>query len=120
MAKKYEIDIFDVEQIKDFQNELSELDKMIQSKSFMQFLGNKCLKELKNIIDKSSANYEYIPQMSEYKSNNKKEVGQDYVRIYNDSMVDMTGISEKTLARYPEGLSLAKLIEFGTGIRRNI
>ena len=84
MAKKYEIDIFDVEQIKDFQNELLELDKMIQSKSFMQFLGNKCLKELNNIIDRSSISSEYIPQMAEYKSNNKKEVEKDYVRIYND------------------------------------
>ena len=118
-SKKYEIDIFNVEEIKAFQNELSNLQDILQSKEFMNFLGEKCLEELNRIIDNTLSDNEYIPQMSEYKDSNKIEVHKDYVRIYNDSMVDMSNVSEKTLLNYPDGLSLAKLIEFGTGIPRN-
>lgn len=117
MARKYDIDIFDIKEIESFQKELSNLEELLQSKKFMRFIGNKCLKELKKIIRKSAGGNEYIPQMQEYKSSNKIEVEKDSVRIYNDSMVDMSNVSEKTLQNYPEGLSLAKLIEFGTGIR---
>ena len=91
-SKKYEIDIFDVEDIKTFQNELSNLQDILQSKEFMNFLGEKCLEELNRIIDNTLSDNEYIPQMSESKDSNKIYVHKDYVRIYNDSMVDMSNV----------------------------
>ena len=56
---------------------------------------------------------------TDYRENNNYETTKDQVRIYNDSMVDLSNLSPETLANYPQGLSLAKLIEFGTGIPRN-
>lgn len=120
MAKKeYEINIFDVKSIERFENDLNQLQDALKSKEFMQFLADKCMEELNSIIAKTSSESEYNPQMSEYRDSNKVEIGNDYVRIYNDSMVDLSHVSSRTLEHYTDGLSLAKLIEFGTGIPRN-
>ena len=116
MAKKYEIDIFDVEQIKKAQNELSQIKDILNSEEFMIFLADKCMVELNNIIDTNLKTEEYT---TDYRSNNNYETSKDQIRIFNDSMVDLSNVSPKTLINYPEGLSLAKLIEFGTGIPRN-
>ena len=116
MAKKYEIDIFDVENIKMAQNELSKVKDILNSESFMVFLAEKCMVELNNIIDKNLRTEDYE---TDYRENNNYETTKEQVRIYNDSMVDLSNVSEKTLINYPDGLSLAKLIEFGTGIPRN-
>lgn len=118
MAKKglkYEINIFDLEQIQGIEKKLSKLDEALQSEDFMVFLADKCMVELNKIIDKELRTEGYE---TEYRDNNNYETKQGQVRIYNDSMVDLSNLSPETLLRYPEGLSLAKIIEFGTGIPR--
>lgn len=115
-SKKYEIDIFDVESIKKVENELSKLQHTLKSESFMIFIADKCMVELNNIIDQNLNTDEYT---TEYRSNNNYETTKDQVRIFNDSMVDLSNVKPETLINYPNGLSLAKLIEFGTGIPRN-
>lgn len=113
MARKYEVDIFDLEQLKNFEMAFGNLKKALQSEQFMIFIADKCMKELNNIIDTNLRTENYT---TDYRSNNNYETTKDQVRIFNDSMVDLSEVSEKTLQNYPEGLSLAKLIEFGTGI----
>ena len=114
----YEINIFDVKSLDKFSTDLNKLEKALKSKAFLQFLADKCMVELNDIISKNLSESEYTPQMSEYKDNNKVEIGKDYVKIYNNSMVDLSHVSSKTLENYTSGLSLSKLIEFGTGIPR--
>jgi len=115
-GKKYEVNIFDLKQLKELENRFSNLEEMLNSEQFMIFLADKCMVELNKIIDKELRTEEYE---TDYRDNNNYETSKEQIRIYNDSMVDLSSVSEQTLMNYPEGLSLAKLIEFGTGIPRN-
>ena len=116
-SKKYEVNIFDLKQLKELENRFSNLEEMLNSEQFMIFLADKCMQELNKIIDKELRTEEYE---TDYRDNNNYETSKEQIRIYNDSMVDLSIVSEQTLMNYPEGLSLAKIIEFGTGILRNI
>lgn len=115
-SKKYEIDLFDLDQLKDFENVCSNIKELLNTEEFMIFIAEKAMVELNTIIDKELRIEEYE---TDYRDNNNYETTIDQIRIYNDSMVDLSEVSEKTLLNYPEGLSLAKIIEFGTGIPRN-
>lgn len=111
--KKYEIDIFDKKQLKALEVFFGDLQNVLDSEEFMDFIALKCMKELNSIIDANLRTEEYT---TEYRESNNYETSKTQIRIYNDSMVDLSNLKPETLARYPEGLSLAKLIEFGTGI----
>lgn len=113
MAKEYEINIFDVDSLKMAEQILSGFVDNLKSEQFMIFLADKCMVELNNIIDKTLNTEEYT---TEYRDNNKYQTSIDEIVISNDSMVDLSNVSAKTLENYPNGLSLSKLIEFGTGI----
>lgn len=113
---KYEVDIFDIDSIKEMEKDFSKLEQKLNSEDFMIFLAEKCMKELNTIIDKELRTEGYE---TEYRDNNKYETTKDQITISNDSMVDLSNVSPETLINYPDGLSLAKIIEFGTGIPRN-
>lgn len=113
---KYEIDIFDDKSLKMLENLFSKLTDTLYSEEFMIYLAEKCMKELNSIIDAKLSTEEYT---TEYRDNNNYETSKDKIRIYNDSMVDLSELSSETAQYYPQGLSLAKLVEFGTGIPRN-
>ena len=115
-GKKYEINIFDIKQLEGLEKKFEGLEKILESEDFMVFLAEKCMKELNQIIDKELRTEEYE---TEYRENNNYETTKDQIRIFNDSMVDLSNLKEETKARYSDGLSLAKIIEFGTGIPRN-
>lgn len=115
-SKKYEVDIFDEKQLKSLENVFHNVRESLDSEEFMDFIALKCMKELNQIIDTNLRTEEYT---TEYRDNNNYQTSKDEIRIYNDSMVDLSNLSPKTAANYPNGLSLAKIIEFGTGIPRN-
>lgn len=111
--KKYEIDIFDEKQLENLENVFGNIKQALESEEFMNFLALKCMEELKLIIDTNLGNEEYT---TDYRESNKYEVSKDQIRIFNDSMVDLSELSDETATYYSEGLSLAKIIEFGTGV----
>lgn len=115
-AKKYEIDIYNLKQLDSLEKQFKKLRKALESEEFMRFISDKCMVELDKIIAKKLNSEQ---PSTEYRSSNHSEIGKDYVKIYNDSMVDLSELSPETALNYPEGLSLAQLIEFGTGIPRN-
>lgn len=117
-SKKYEVDIFDVERIERLAQSFENIEKALDSEELMKYLSQQCMKELNRIIDQSSITEEYSPKDDQYRSSNKCDVSKEEVRIYNDSMVDISHVSPQTATKYANGLSLAKLIEFGTGIMR--
>lgn len=117
MEKSYdiEIDIFDLDSVKQFENTIKDLKERLKSPDLMKFLAKKCLDELDIIMAQKLRTEDYT---TNYRESNKYEINGDELTIYNDSKVDLSELSEEALSRYPEGLSLSKLIEFGTGIPR--
>lgn len=114
--KKYEVDIFDERQLDALTGVFDNIKEALESEEFMNFIALKCMKELKSIIDTNLGSEEYT---TDYREQNHYEVTKDYIHIYNDSMVDLSEVSEETLMNYPDGLSLAKIVEFGVGRPRN-
>lgn len=116
MKKSYSINLFDLDGFKEFSKDLDNLVKALDSEEFMNFLANKCMEELKIITANKLRTEDYS---TDYRSNHKKRISGKKIRLSNNSMVDLSHLSEETQSRYPNGLSLAKIIEFGTGIPRN-
>lgn len=61
-----------------------------------------------------------MSKLEEYKKNNVATVTKDYIEIKNDTMLtqeEMYWVSDKTKQRYPDGISIAYIIEYGTGLR---
>lgn len=116
MDEKYEVDIFDLTQFKILEKDLNKISKQLETEEFMAFLSKKSMDELDKIIKNKLSTEDYT---TDYRSSNHSEIKKEQVRIYNDSMVDLSHLSSKTQANYPDGLSLGLLAEFGTGIPRN-
>lgn len=116
MEKSYTINLFNLDGFEAFFKDLKELINNVDSKEFMDFIAKKCLDEVHRITDQKLRTEEYS---TDYRTKHKKKVSGKKITIRNDSEVDLSHLSEETLTRYAGGLSLAKIIEFGTGIPRN-
>lgn len=116
MKNSYTINLFDLSGFNEFSKDLDKLVEALDSKEFMKFLADKCMAELKRITNDKLRVEDYS---TDYRNNHRRRVTEKTVTISNNSMVDLSHLSPETLARYPNGLSLAKIIEFGTGIPRN-
>ena len=104
---------------RNFENSSKDLNKLIEvldSKEFVKFIADKCMEEVKRITNEKLRTENYS---TDYRSNHRRRVTDKKITISNNSMVDLSNLSSETLARYADGLSLAKIIEFGTGIPRN-
>ena len=97
-----------------------ELIELFTQKEFRKFLGEKIVEKLREISEEELSNIDEgdiaYSEISKYKTLHQIEVGDDYVLVFNDTMADLSHLSEKTLNRYPDGLSMALLIEYGMGI----
>ena len=116
MKNSYTINLFDLDGFEEFSKDLDELVDALDSKEFMKFLADKCMAEVKRITSEKLRTEDYS---TDYRSNHRRRVTDKKITISNSTMVDLSHLSPETLARYPNGLSLAKIIEFGTGIPRN-
>lgn len=116
MDKSYTINLFDLDGFDKFSKDLDELIKSLDSKEFLEFLAKKCLDEVHRITDQKLRTERYA---TDYRSKHKRKISGKKITIRNDSQVDLSHLSEQTRSRYAGGLSLAKIIEFGTGIPRN-
>lgn len=92
---------------------------LLESKEFYNFLGDKLLKEVKEITkQKVTGNVDI--DSSRYASANQKKVTSSYIKIFNDSLITSADVDEsfreKFEQNYAGGLSLANIIEYGTGI----
>lgn len=108
----YKVDISQTSKVSEL---MKSLYVDLTSKEFKQFIEKKCKKLLDDITrEKISSITE--EEVGKYYSANKSEITANGIKLYNDSMVDLSNLSEETLANYANGLSLAKIVEFGTGI----
>lgn len=120
MGKKYEIDILDVDAMQQIQEDWKHFIKRMNSEDFMQFIGQKCMLELNRISNEKlggfAENDMFTTEIDKYRVNHVLETKSKELIISNDTMADLSHLSEKTASNYPDGFSIAKAIEFGTGI----
>lgn len=105
---------------------LEEIQELFGSNKFKEFIAEKCLDEVKTITNQKIGSLDLYKdgigalEKDKYVESHHKEVTGKSITIYNDAMLEqdeMTWVSEKTRKRYPNGISIAKIIEWGTGIK---
>ena len=123
MGKKYKINLFDLDSYDKTLKDFNKLKSALASPKFMEFLAEKCIMELSRIsnerlggIREDDVTYE---EVDKYRSNHKVQITEKSVKISNNTMADLSHLSDKTLNNYPDGISIAQLIEFGMGVPRN-
>lgn len=99
---------------KELSNVLKKLGDSFGSKEMMEYLGDKCERTLYKTTHDNLTTVEDL-ETSEYAKNHKKEIEKNKIILSNDTMADLSNLSSETLANYPDGFSIAKAVEYGTG-----
>ena len=117
MSKNFEIELSE-DGFKDFAKALDKIGKKLDSDDFNKFLMGKCRDTLEYIMH--NENIEEVQRGGEYIEGNHEESGKNYIRLYNDSEIDIesqdTWLNDYGKMFYPSTLSLAQLIEYGAGL----
>ena len=113
-----------VDGIEEILTDIDDIYKLFKKRKFKEFIATKCIETLQKICDGELSEipdrYIHTPKLEEYKKNHKYEISSDYVEIYNSTILnpdEMVWVSDDTAIRYPDGLSIAHVIEYGTGLR---
>lgn len=122
MNKVYEID-FSVNGIQKMQDMLSSINTLLTDKKLMEYIGEKCKRELEKICLQrlTTVNDDNLDK-SNYMNSNHLEIKDDTIYLYNNSRIDISSknMKETTKANYPAQLSLAKIVEYGIGYTGSI
>lgn len=129
MANKiYQLDL-DEASVDKLEKQLLGVSNALSSREFKDFLLKKCIeardeimleKDIAHIEEANdSANQEKVDL---YVSSNHTAIVGDTISLYNDAYLDKDDLShffseEYKNANYGDGISLAELVEYGTGIR---
>ena len=96
----------------------NKVKKALSSEEFNKFILGKCKEVLDLILE--FENIASDEKATDYLEGNKTEITKNYVELYNDSEIDIpdadTFFSEYAKQFYPIKLSLAELVEYGTGL----
>lgn len=120
---KYEYNLLNDTDWGKLQIDLDKIANVITTKQFREYIADKCLKELEDIESYSLVNEEHSvwqEKILEYVRGHKVEYGNDYILIFNATNLnqdEMFWVSDKTRANYPNGISVAYIIEYGTGLK---
>lgn len=119
MAKN-EYDLSELLDVKHLEEDIDKLGKLFNTYNFRAYIGRKCIKFLKEYSEVALGNIKNddisSSEIEKYKKAHQLKIGDDYIILFNDTMADLSHLSPKTIANYPEGLSIAQLIEYGMGI----
>lgn len=113
----YEINLSD-KGFKELKKNIKKVQSTFLDDKFIYYLANKSF-QLLNQITQQNLNLDELNQYEHfYRNNHQMKVLKDEIDIWNDTMVDLDSLnlSDKTRANYSSGLSLAKIVEYGTGI----
>lgn len=118
---------YDISKNSDFQALLQyfdDIEKAFTSKKFFEYLADKCMKELDRIMSENLVGYDehsvFYGKLDEYKNNNKLTFTDNGFIISNDTNMEqseMWWVSPKTRDNYPDGISIAYIVEYGTGLK---
>lgn len=100
---------------KELEKKLNKLSDSLSSKEFINYLGDKCERSLYKITNENLSTVEDL-ETSDYARNHKKEIEGNKIILSNDTMADLSELSPEKLVNYPNGFSIAKAVEYGTGI----
>lgn len=93
---------------------LEDLKKMFKNYEFMEYIAQKSKETLDRI---TAQNITFNNKdTGGYANNHEIEVYQEEIILFNNTKADLSHLSEKTRANYPDGFSIAKAVEYGTGI----
>lgn len=119
----FELDIINLYNKSLLEQELKQYNKIFSSSKFKNFIGKKCLAVLNTLMQTNLDNFNehsvFDAKVEEYKKNCKYKIEGDYIVIYNQTILtqgEMTWVSEKTKQNYSDGISIAHIIEYGTGL----
>ena len=117
MSKTYEFELTE-ENIKKYADNIESLKKVFPGEGLKKYILQQCEELLDQImLERNVASDE---KADAYVSGNKTEIGKDYVYLYNDSEIDVanadTWLNDYGKIFYPDKLSLAELVEYGTGL----
>lgn len=115
MSITYEYNLSEKD-IKALSNKIKELKKVLSGNEFVYYLSQKCYETLiKVTTDKLNSDDDGM-YFHSYRNSHQVQVDENDIYLWNETMVDLSFVSEETRANYPNGLSLAKIVEYGTGI----
>ena len=107
----YEIEI---KGINECLENLNFFQKFLEQKEFMRYIAKKSKQTLDKITAQNSSSYSEGAGV--YAKANDLEVNRKEIILFNNAKADLSHLSEKTRANYPNGFSIAKAVEYGTGI----
>lgn len=113
----------DTSEFEEILNYMEHIEEIFEAKKFKEYIASKCIELLNEIMSYklTSITSEDMPlsKLEEYQENNRYIINDDTIEIYNDttlSQEEMYWVSDKTKLRYPDGISIAYIIEYGTGL----
>lgn len=108
----YKITITGTKELKD---KLKALGDSFGSNEMLNYLGDKFEETLYKKTYENLTTVEDL-EVSEYAKNHQKTIQDKKIILSNSTMADLSDLSPETLRNYPNGFSIAKAVEFGTGI----
>lgn len=105
-----------VKDMKEFKKNMQNLKQALSSEEFIYYLSNKCYELLNKVTNEKLNSDEDGMYFHSYRTNHQKQIDGNDIYLWNETLVDLSSLSEETKANYPMGLSLAKIVEYGTGI----
>lgn len=100
---------------KELSNKLKKMGDSFGSREMMKYLGDKCERTLYKTTHDNLTTVDDL-EVSEYAKNHQKEIVGKKIILSNGTMADLSDLSPETLLNYPNGFSIAKAVEYGTGI----
>ena len=95
-------------------NSLENLSKVFDEKKFIKEFASEIEKELNETTKKSISSVD--SETSKYMKNHKKTINKNEIIFSNGTTADLSGLSKNTRKNYPNGFSIAKAVEYGTGV----
>lgn len=117
---KYEYDLSNNSDFRALLEYYDNIGETFTSKKFFKYLADKCMKELEKIQSQNLNVDEDDIYIHRYRYNHKLTFEKDGFVISNDTHLDqseMYWVSPETVINYPDGISIAYIVEFGTGIK---
>lgn len=113
----YEINL-STQGLNKLKKDIKNVEAKLQDEKFIKYIAEKSYQVLQEITAQN-LNLDDLGQYEHsYRTNHQIKIQSNEIDLWNDTMVDLDSLnlSEETRANYYNGLSLAKIVEYGTGI----
>lgn len=113
----YEINL-STQGLEKLKESIKNIEAKLQDEKFINFIAKKSFQLLQEITTQNLNLDELGLYEHSYRTNHQIKIQSNEIDLWNDTMVnlDNLNLSEETKANYSNGLSLAKIVEYGTGI----